>query len=155
MATTALAGKDGKVTLGSDTIVGMGMWSMSGMTTDQYEASEFNDNWKEFVFGQKDGGTISFSGFFDPTDNTGVYELIEAQNENTDLTDLRFYLDDTSYFHPGSTAGYLSPHTGQDTGMDTPGGSYVNIISVSIEADKGGLVSIDFEAKVSGVMVLK
>lgn len=147
-------GKNCKVTLGADSIIGMGTWKIEGVTSDMIESTEFGDNWKDWMFGAKDGGSVTFSGSFDPDDNTGVYEIIEANNENTNLTDLRCYIDNTSYFHPNATAGYLSPHTGQTTGMDTPAACYVNIISYNIESDKGGLVNADFEAKVSGVMVL-
>ena len=144
-------GKDCKVTLGSDTIVGMGTWSVSGITADQLESSAFGDNWKTYEFGMKDGGTISFNGLYDPADTTGQEELMQANIENTDITTLRLYVDNTSYLEPCQTTGYFSPST--TTGNDTEL-SHVNVTSYDINSDKSGLMSVSFMAKVSGVMVL-
>jgi hypothetical protein len=80
------SGKDCKVTLGSNTVVGMGTWSISGITADQMDASAFGDNWKSFEFGMKDGGTITFSGIADPADTTGQEALQLANLNNTDLS---------------------------------------------------------------------
>ncbi len=74
-----------------------------------------------------------------------------ANIANTDLTNIRFYIDDTSYYEPCRTTGYFSPTN--STGIDTIL-SWVNIIGYSIRADKADLVKVDFTAKVSGVMVL-
>ena len=145
-------GKDCVVKLGANTVVGMGTWSISGVTADKMETSEFGDNWKTYAFGMKDGGTISFSGLSDPDDTTGQEALKLANVENTDLTDIRFYVDDTSYYHPNSTTGYFSPAS--TTGNDTPASCYCNVDSYSESADKSGMLMIDFTATVSGVMVL-
>jgi hypothetical protein len=145
------SGKDCKVTLGSNTVVGMGTWSISGITADQMDASAFGDNWKSFEFGMKDGGTITFSGIADPADTTGQEALQLANLNNTDLTNLYLYIDDTSRYGPNQTSGYFSPSS--TSGNDTPV-SYVNITSYNISADKADLVKIDFTAKISGLMVL-
>lgn len=145
-------GYKGKVTLGASTIVGMGTWSLSGITADQLESSDFGDNWKQYEFGMKDGGQISFDGLLDPADTTGQQALQAANLDNTDLTSLRLYVDNTSYYEPCRTTGYFAPgslSTGQDTIL-----SYVNVISYDIGMDKSGLGTISFTAKVSGVMVL-
>jgi len=142
----------GKVTLGASTIVGMGTWSLSGITVDQMESSAFGQNWKTYEFGMKDGGQISFNGFLDPADVTGQTALQRANIENTDLTSLRLYVDSTSYYEPCQTTYYFAPNslsTGNDTIL-----SNVNITSYDISMDKAGLATISFTAKVSGVMVL-
>lgn len=141
----------GKVTLGADTIVGMGTWTISGITADQMDASDFGDNWKTFEFGMKDGGQVTFNGFLDPADTTGQEALQKANMDNTDLTSLRLYVDNTSYYIPNQTAGYFSPNA--TTGEDTPA-SWVNITAFDISMDKAGLATISFTGKVSGVMVL-
>lgn len=145
------SGKDCKVTLGANTVVGMGTWTITGISADQMDASVFGLNWKAFEFGMKDGGTITFSGLFDAADVTGREALELANVNNTDLTTLRLYIDDTSYFVPNQTTGYYSPTntSGQDTIL-----SWCNIITYNITADKADLVKIDFTAKVSGNMVL-
>jgi len=142
----------GKVTLGASTIVGMGTWSLSGITADQMESSAFGQNWKTYEFGMKDGGQISFNGFLDPADVTGQTALQRANIENTDLTSLRLYVDSTSYYEPCQTTYYFAPNslsTGNDTIL-----SNVNITSYDISMDKAGLATISFTAKVSGLMVL-
>ena len=142
----------GKVALGASTIVAMGTWSLSGITADQMESSAFGDNWKTYEFGMKDGGQISFNGFLDPADTTGQQALQKANIDNTDLTSLRLYVDNTSYYEPCQTAGYFAPGT-LSTGQDTPA-SHVNITTYDISMDKAGLATISFTGKVSGVMVL-
>lgn len=145
-------GYKGKVTLGASTIVGMGTWSMSGVTSDQMDASDFGDNWKTFEFGMKDGGTISFDGLLDPADTTGQLALQIANLSNTDLTSMRLYLDNTSYYEACQSTGYFGPGA-LSTGYDTIY-SYVNITSFDVSMDKGGLATISFTGKVSGSMVL-
>ena len=142
----------GKVTLGASTIVGMGTWTLSGITADQMEATVFGDNWKSYEFGCKDGGQISFNGFLDPADTTGQQALQKANMDNTDLTSLQLFVDNTSYYIPSASTSYFAPgslSTGQSGKV-----SHVNITSYDISMDKAGLATISFTAKVSGLMVL-
>lgn len=145
------SGKDCKVTIGTNTVVGMGTWSIAGITADQIDTSAMGDNWKTFEFGMKDGGTITFDGLADPDDVTGQEELQLANIANTDMTTLRLYIDDTSYYEPCQTTGYFSPTN--STGIDTRL-SWVNIVSYDINADKADVVKVSFTAKVSGMMAL-
>ena len=102
-------GKDGKVALGSETVVGMGTWTIDGIETEEFDASEFGDTWKQFEYGMKDGGSVSFNGHYDPADTTGQQALQQANLYNSALTNLRLYVDNTSYFEPCQTTGYFSP----------------------------------------------
>jgi hypothetical protein len=147
----AIVGKDGKVTLGTNTVVGMGTWSIDGIATDEFDASAFGDTWKKFEYGMKDGGSVSFNGHYDPTDTTGQQALQQANLYNSALTNLRLYIDNTSYFEPCQTAGYFSPTL--TTGAPTKT-SNVRITTFQVGMDKGGLGTTSFTAKVSGVMVL-
>jgi hypothetical protein len=144
-------GKDCKVALGSSTVVGMGTWSLDGIVADQFESTAFGDNWKTYEYGAKDGGTISFDGFFDPTDTTGQIALQLANLSNGTVTNIKLYVDNTSYYEPCQTTGYFSPSytTGYGTQL-----SNVRITSFNVKADKSGLLTTNFSAKVSGVMVL-
>jgi len=153
MSSGSKSGKDCKVTLGTTSVLGMGTWSLNGITSEQFDNSEFGDNWKTFLFGMKDGGQVTFSGLFKPGDVTGQDALREANLENTDITNMRLYIDDTSYFEPCQTTGYFSV-VGEMTSADTQY-SWVNITSYNISADKSGLMQTDFTAKVSGCFVLK
>lgn len=144
-------GKDAKVALGTATVAEMGTWSIDGISTDEFDASAFGDTWKKFEYGMKDGGTVSFNGHYDPADTTGQQALQQANLYNSALTNLRLYIDNTSYFEPCQTTGYFSPNltTGAPTQL-----SNVKITSLNIGADKSGLETISFTGKVSGCMVL-
>jgi len=144
-------GKNCSVRLGTTAVVGIGSWTLSGITADQMEASDFGDNWKSYEFGMKDGGTITFSGLLDASDTTGQQALMYCNNENTDITDIRLYVNNTSYYIPCSSAGYFSPTS--TTGADTQV-SYVNITSLEIGAEKSSLCTVSFTGKVSGSFVL-
>lgn len=135
----AKKGKSCKVTNLANTILGMGVWSINGVTSDQLEDTEFGDSWKTYLYGLKDGGQVSFSGYYDPADTTGQDVLRTANENETPLTDLRFYVDSTSYWRPNSTG--------------TPS-SHIIITSWDISADKSGLVQCSFTGKVSGKMDL-
>lgn len=144
-------GKDCPVSLGANNVVGMGTWSLSGIASDELEKTEFGDDWKSYKFGLKDGGTVTFNGLYHPEDTTGQDVLKAANLDNTDITNLRLYVDDNSYYEPCQTTQYWSP-------LDTTGNptvlSHVNITSYDVGADKSGLMTTSFTARVSGCMVL-
>jgi len=145
-----IVGKDGKVTLGTTSVVGMGTWTLDGVSVEEFDASAFGDTWKQFEYGMKDGGSVSFNGHYDPTDTTGQVALQMANLHNSHLTNLRLYINNTSYFEPCQTTGWFDPdHT---TGMPTKVSS-VTITTFNIGMDKSGLGTTSFTAKVSGVMV--
>jgi hypothetical protein len=150
MAANAHVGKDGKVSLGSDKIVGIGTWTVNLGSTDEFDASEFGDEWEQIVFGMRRGGSLSFNGNFYPDDTTGQNAAMQAFVEGTDLTDLRFYWNSTSYWRPNSTAGYFNPEL--TTGAGTPASSTARITACEIGNDKSGLATISFTARVSGSM---
>mgnify|MGYP007047033197 CR=1 FL=1 len=147
----AIVGKDGKVTLGASTVAGMGTWSYDGITVEEFDSSAFGDEWKTFLYGMKDGGSISFNGHYDPTDVTGQQALQQANLYNSGLTNIRFYINDTSYYEPRQSTGYFSPTltTGAPTVLST-----VAITTFNVGLDKSGLGTTSFTAKVSGLMVL-
>lgn len=152
MPATVKVGRDCKATLGANIVLGMGTWSMDGITSDQMESSEFGIKWKTYKFGMNDGGTVSMSGLFDPADVTGQNILRACNLNKSDITNLRLYVDNTSYYEPCQTTSYFGPGA-LSTGYDTIK-SCVNVTSYNVKADKSGLLSTDFSMKVSGVMVL-
>jgi len=151
MGTTSLVGKNAKVAIGTAKVLGIGTWSLSGVVREKIDDSEFGDERKKFVFGMIDGGTISFSGNAKIVDTTGQVALHEAYDANTELTTLRLYVDNTSYYEPCQTTGYLHPAntTGNNTIL-----SYVNITAANVSTDKTALAQVDFQGDVSGSMVL-
>ena len=148
---TSKLGKDMKVARGANKILGIGNWSIDGISRQEIDDTEFGDQTSKWVFGIKDGGTVSFAGNYKPGDTTGQTNLIESYDANEDITNLRFYIDNTSYYEPCQTTGYL--HPGKTTGGNTIL-SYINLTSRPITADKGGLGQISFGGRVSGDMVL-
>lgn len=140
-----------KVTLGSSIVVGMGTWTLNGVTADKIEVTAFGDDWKSYMFGLRDGGEISFDGFYDPDDVPGQDALRRSNLFNCNLTNLRLYIDDTSYFTPCQTTGYFSPVV--TSGAPTRP-SYVNITYYDVKADKANVAQCSFRATVSGLMVL-
>ena len=133
-----IAGKNCAVMLGTYPIQGMGKWDMSGIKTDLLEATQFGDNWKQYLLGLSDGGEITFSGLLVCPDTNGQDMLRQANLLNSQITNLYFYQGTTSYWAPTTT----NPS------------SYFLITGWKISADKSGLVQADFTAKLSGSVVL-
>lgn len=135
---TFLKGKDTKVALGTSMIVGVGKWEMSGVTTDFADATCVGDTWKQPIPVLLDGGTISFDGLYDATDSTGQTQLRTYNVSQTLVTSIRFYINATSYWTPATT--------------NPASGCYIS--DWKIGADKAGLVTMSFTAKVAGAMVI-
>ena len=131
-------GKNCKVTLGSNKVLGMGTVSLSGVATDLLDKTQFEDDWKQWEMGLKDGGELTFNGLYDPADSTGQDVLRAANENNTQVTDIRFYVDANSYWIPKTTGP----------------ASYVLITAWDVSASKDGMVECSFTAKISGAMEL-
>jgi len=131
----AKPGKLASVKYNGNKIIGMGQWSLSGFTRDTLEDTEFEDDIKSYVFGLGDGGTVDFSGIYDPTDTTGMIALDALCAAGTALTTgtagLAFYIDSTSYYS-----------------LDA--GTMLITKSKAVSMDKSGLGQISFSAKISG-----
>ncbi len=145
-----LPGRDCAVKLGTTLIGGMGTVNVGGAQSDQIETSAFGTTWKTFELGMRDGGTISFDGYFDLTD-ASQQALILANLECTDVTTLKIYVNNSSYYEPCMTTGYFTK--ANSTGNDTIR-SALKVTSYQVSADKNDMVRVSFEAKVSGCMVL-
>lgn len=130
-------GKNAKVTVGegNSQISLIGVWSLSGMAQDQLEETQFGDTYKKYKMGLLDGGTISFSGLFDPSDTTGQDVLRTANENGTLLTSIKFWLNSQSYYTPSYTA---------------ITGSGVYITAWEIAADRSALMTASFSCKVTG-----
>lgn len=134
-------GKNSKVTVGAgdSTISLMGTWSISGQAADQLEETAFGDSYKKYVMGLLDGGTVSFSGLFDPADTNGQAVLRTANADSTLLTSVKFWINTVSYYTPSYTSVI---------------GSGVYITSWEIGSEKAGLMTASFSAKVTGALAL-
>ncbi len=123
-----------KVTIGTVTIAEMNKWGLPGKVNKLIESSKFEGAFETFVYGQAQGGQVSFSGFFDDSDTTGQDILLAAYANKTNIANLRVYYGTavTQFFHlvPGATL-------------------YIETIDIG-EADISGLVPISFTLKASG-----
>jgi len=133
------AGNNAKVTLGANTVVGMGNWKMGGISVDMLETTSFGDDAKQFMTGLLDYGDVSFGGLYDPADVTGQDVLQSANINNSLLGNVRLYVDSTSYWTPNKTVA---------SGGLSAAGMYVQSFSVGM--DKSGLGTIEFTGKCSG-----
>jgi hypothetical protein len=150
MAGNTVEGKDGKVTIGATTVLGIGSWTYTPGAANELDDTEFGDTSEKILLGIRKRGTISFSGLAKKGDTTGQEVLKRAKINGTNLTNLRFYESDTSYYVANQTTGYFAPDS--TTGNDTQP-SYINITSFDIKSDKSGLGAITFSGTVSGDMV--
>jgi len=144
-------GNKGKVTIGDNRVVGIGTWTINGISSDKIEVTELGDDWKSYMFGLKDGGDVGLDGHFDPDDAQGQEMMRLANLYNSQLTSLKFWIDNTSFFMPCQTTGYFSPTltTGAPTRV-----SYINVTSYDVKKDKAAVDTTTFKGTVSGVMVL-
>lgn len=133
------AGNNAKVTLGSNTVVGMGNWELPGIKVDLLESTAFGDSAKQYMTGLLDYGDVNFGGLYDPTDTTGQDILQSANKNNSKIANIRLYVDANSYWTPNVTA------------VSAAG---MLVQSVAIGMDKGGLGTIKFTGKCTGPWVL-
>jgi hypothetical protein len=133
------AGNNAKVTLGSNTVVGMGNWKLSGIAVDLLETTAFGDTAKQFITGLLDYGQVTFGGLYDPADTTGQNILQSANINNSKIANIRLYVDNTSYWTPNVTAVSAAGMLMQ---------------SFSIGMDKAGVGTIEFTGKCTGPWVL-
>ena len=149
MALESKIGIDCKVTLGANTIVGLGTWVFSGGSYAELDDTDFQDDDQRILRGVRTGGSYTFSGRYKKDDTTGQDKNRDAYWLKSDLTDIRFYVDDTSYYTPNSTTA---------AGGGLPANTMVSHIKIlsepNINVDQTALAAIDFSAKVKGAMRL-
>ena len=135
-----LIAKNAKVAIGGNQINGMGTFSFTPFDTDEVETTQFGKTWREFEDTMQAGGDFSFNGWFDKSDTSGVDALRSAALAKTGLTDLRFYIDSSSYYAPNRTG--------------DPANSYAKIRSITVDAEFNTTVNITFTGRVYGHLTL-
>lgn len=151
-------GRNCKIQIGTTavTITGQGTWSLNGVSADEIDTTAFGTIWKTFQLGMIDGGTVEFSGLFDPMDYSGQIAMMMANIAATEITHLKLFYHNSGYWVPNQTASYFCSYgtTGWGSvGFATPV-SFVVCKGFSVTADKSGAVQVSFSAKVSGCMVM-
>lgn len=136
------SGRIASVWLADTKVAGQGTWTMGGFTREIIEEDSWDLDIKKKYFSVGDAGTLTFSGLYDEqaiAETTGQNALNSACINSSLLTggDLKFYVDSTSYWT-----------------VDT-GHNVLITKCQSITLEKSAMGTIDFEAAVSGgVMVL-
>ena len=149
MASASKVGRSAKVTMGANNVLGMGTWKIGGSQVDELDDSEFGDDWEQYLLGIIKGGNVTFTGLYKVNDTQGQDMLRQAFYYKSDITDIRFYVDDSSYYTPNSTT---------KVGGGLPAESPVSVINITSEPeisfDKSGLGQVSFSGRVKGVMRL-
>ncbi len=133
-----VAGYLGKVTVvatGEKTVLEMATWALSGAETDMMEDTSFTEAYKGFVPGQTDGGIVTVSGNYDPTDD----DAAEGQGHVLIQWAAKAALDTLKCYYSGT--GYWGLFGGT-------GDAYVQ--SVEVGTDQTGLATFSFVVKLSG-----
>lgn len=127
-------------------VLGLATWTLSGFAREVIEEDSWDIDIKKKYFSVGDAGTITCSGLHDPANTTGQIELDSAclnssaftgaaNSLNSDET-LNFYVDASSYWTVGD------------------GGQILITKCQSITAEKSAMVTVDFEAVVSGAAMI-
>jgi hypothetical protein len=149
MANESKLGREAKVTMGAITILGIGTWSITGGSWGELDDTEFGDDSEQMLRGIRTGGEVTFSGNYKKDDTQGQDMIKTAFWAKSDVTDIRFWVDDTSYYTPNSTT---------LAGGGLPGETPVSHIKImtepTINFDKNDLGKTDFTGRLIGAMRL-
>ena len=149
MANESKVGICMKVTIGDNKVLGMGNWSFSGGAYAELDDTEFCDEDMQILRGLRTAADVTFSGNYKSDDTQGQDLVRDAYWLKSDLTDIRFYVDDTSYYTPNSTTA---------AGGGLPAESVVSHIKImsepTITVDRNDLAKIEFAGKIVGAMRL-
>ena len=133
-----LMGRYASVKLGSDLIANLTNWSID-INMDDIDVTAFGSVWGKSMPGFQ-RWTGSAEGYYDPADTNGQAELQNDALNATKITDIRFYIDSTSYWTP-------------DVTNDPDAGCYIN--TVSIKHDKAGVAAVTYSILGYGPLVLE
>jgi len=130
-----LTGRNAKVMKGSTTLSEMGTWGIN-ITIDAIDTTSFGSTWKKTDRGMT-GWEGTASGYLDKADTSGQVALETAAFSGTLVTDLKFYIDTSTYYAPSASSA--------DAG--------VYLTGYNIGQDKAGVATVEFTF--SGVGILK
>ena len=119
----AIAGKNGKVIIGTGTtkVVGIKNWSLE-LSLETLETTSLGDDWKNYISGLKEW-TASAEGDFEViTDTTGQKLLSDAYLAGSTV-EVKLFVDATNYF---------------------TGPAYINSLSIEDPVDDVVTISIEF-----------
>lgn len=137
----------GKVAFGANTVLGIGSFSFGGGSFDLLDDTELGDDWEDLSPGLRRGGTVEFSGKFKGDDTQGQDLLFLAYYNQTEITTLRFWVDDSSYYTPNSTTA-----AGGGLPAEVPVSHILITEEPTISMDLNNLMSINFRGRIVGAM---
>lgn len=127
----AIAGKNGKVAIGTDdpvTVVGIKNWSLE-LSLDTLETTALGDDWKNYITGLKEWTASSEGDYNVETDTQGQAALQEAFLRG-ETVDLKLFVDDTHYYSGEAIINSLSIEDPVD-----------DVVNISIEFTGNGELS--------------
>ena len=150
MSNESKIGRECKVTVGATNLVlGMGTWTISGGSYGELDDTEFGDDSEQILRGIRTGGEVTFSGNYKKDDTQGQDLIKTAFWAKSDLTDIRLWVDDTSYYTPNSTT-----LAGGGLPVNTPVSHLKVMTEPTVSADKNDLVKTDITLRLIGAMRL-
>jgi len=135
------AGYLGKVTIATDKVAELGTWNIAGQAIELVEDSQFGDTFKSWKASVGDGGTVTFSGHYDPDDANGQTALQTLYNTKAETNELRLYFGDgfADFFYcKGDVTCYVSAVS--DLGVDQNG---LGTIEFTLKVSEGFLRKAD------------
>ena len=129
----AIAGKSGKLSIGTDTpvtVVGIKNWSLD-LSLDTLETTALGEDWKSYIGGLKEWTASAEGDFNMHTDTAGQAALQTAFLNGTEV-DAQFYVDTTHYYGGKAIINSLSVEDPVD-----------DVVSVSIEFTGNGAIAFN------------
>ncbi len=120
-----LMGRYASIKLATALVENLGNWKIS-LTGSEIDVSAFGDTWEKKMPSMK-GWNATLTGMYDPADTDGQQVLHNAWLNGTKITNIRFYIDSTSYWSVASDE-------------NTNYGCYIN--SMDVTHDKAGVAQI-------------
>lgn len=119
----AIAGKNGKVIIGTGTtkVVGIKNWSLE-LSLETLETTALGDDWKNYISGLKEW-TASAEGDFEVTTDTMGQKLLSDAYLAGTTVEVKLFVDATNYY---------------------TGTAYVNSLSIEDPVDDVVTISIEF-----------
>jgi hypothetical protein len=122
-----LSGRNAKVTKSTSTVAELGTWNIN-VTADAVDTTSFGSTWKKTSIAMT-GWEGACAGFIDKTDTSGQIAMETAVFSGNKLTDLRFYIDASTYYHAST---------------GSSGSAGIFITSYSLGQDKAGVGTVEF-----------
>lgn len=93
----AIAGKNGKINIGANQIIGIKNWSLA-LSVDTLDTTSLGDDWKSYILGLKEWTATSDGDYEVTTSNESVQASIQSAYLNGSVVIVRLYVDATHYY---------------------------------------------------------